>query len=159
MYPKTDYCEVFVIGSTAYSIGHSKQFGTARCAAIHMTGTFPPKAPNILFFPGSQIGGGLIRKFLVAVSKRLEFGSYLSKAHLGLKSLFRMAGGLSCDQDLAPARIHPLKTNADKDPSSTGLDNKRSSLTGNPDADLMLEMKKNRVTRAFEIYRVMDDPR
>ena len=159
MNPKTDYTEVFVIGSTAYRLEHSKHSGTARCAAINMTGTFPPKAPKILFFPGSQIGGGLIRKFLVAVFKRLEIGFYLIKAHLGLKSLFRLAGGLSCSQDSAPARIHPLKTNAEKDQTSTGVDNKRSPLTGNSDANLMLEMKKNRLTRAFEFYRIVDDPK
>ena len=157
MNPKTDYTEVFVIGATAYSLGHSKHSGTARCAAIHMTGTFPPKAPKIVFFPGSQIGGGLVRKFLVAVFKRLEIGFYLSKAHLGFKSLFRLAGGLSCSQDSASERIQPIKIDAHSDHLTAGLDNKKSPKTGNSSADQMLEMKKNRVTRAYEFYRIMDD--
>gem|GEM_PF-5403266 len=157
MNPKTDYTEVFVIGSTAYRLGHSKQFGTARCAAIQLTEVFAPRAPKILFFPGSQIGGGLIRKFLVAVFKRLEIGFYLSKAYLGLKSLIQMAGGLSCSQDSASERIQPIKIDAHSDHFAAGLDNKKSSKTVNSGAYQMLEMKKNRVTRAYEFYRIMDD--
>ena len=152
MNPKRNYTGVFILDSKTSELNNAGRSGGNRCIAINMTGPALRRPTNIFFYPGNRPEGMFSKYDLKNVFKYIADNPLYRSACKGFASFFRqlktIVGKNHVDSEAEP--VQPLRVDE-------RIVERFTPTSGRHDAKVMLDMKKNRATMAFEFYRIMDD--
>lgn len=152
MNPKRNYTGVFILDSKTSELNNARRSGGTRCIAINMTGPALRRPNRIFFYPGNRAEKQLNKYDLKNLFKYIADNPLYRSACKGFASFFRqlktIVGKNHVDSEAEP--VEPLRVDE-------GNEERITPTSGSHDAEVMLDMKKNRATMAFEFYRIMDD--
>ena len=152
MRAKSDYSRVLNLESNTSNLKNGRVSGQTRCIAINVTGPALRRSAKIFFYPGNQAERQLEKYDLKNVFKHITDNPLYRSICKGFASFFRqlktIVGKNHTDTEAEP--VQPLRMDE-------GNEERITPASGSHDTQVMLDMKKNRATMAFEFYRIMDD--